>query len=141
MTPEQLTLIRQRIFNRAALVIFGVFILNFFGIYLALYHLLWWYDMPMHFLGGLFTGLLVLYIVLRQKSIVCLPNIKIILISLYFILAIGFAWELYEFFVKTIIVGEQFIFRDSISDLFFDLAGGIEAMFIYLRHRRIVLAS
>lgn len=141
MTPQQLTLIRQRIFNRASLVIFGVFILNFLGIYLALYHILWWYDMPMHFLGGLFTGLLVLYIVLKQKSIVYLPNLKIILISLYFILAIGFAWELYEFFVKTIVMGQKFIFMDSLSDIFFDLAGGIEAMFIYLRHRRIVLAS
>lgn len=141
MNPQQLTLIRQRIFNRASLVIFGVFILNFLGIYLALYHILWWYDMPMHFLGGLFTGLLVLYIVLKQKSIVYLPNLKIILISLYFILAIGFAWELYEFFVKTIVMGQKFIFMDSLSDIFFDLAGGIEAMFIYLRHRRIVLAS
>ena len=140
MDNDRLKNLRTRLFNRAALAAIGTFVFNSLGVWVSLYGILWWYDMPMHFFGGVFTGLLVIHFLLGQKRIKYLPNNKIIFISLVIVLCIGLLWEGYEIFFD-IIAGRQHIFMDSLSDIFFDMAGAVEAMFIYLRHRRIVLAS
>lgn len=140
MDSIRLKNLRTRILNRAALAVFGTFIFNSLGVWMSVYGILWWYDMPMHFFGGLFTALLIVYFLLGYKKTAYLPTIKIILIALAVALVIGLLWEGYEIFFD-IIAGRRHIFIDSTSDLFFDMAGAIEAMFIYLRHRKIVLAS
>lgn len=141
MNPVQLKALRKRIFTRAGLSAFGTFILNTLGVWLSLYSLLWWYDIPMHFFGGLFTTLLIISFLLRFKKVINFPNYKFAIIVLVLIFIFGFVWEVYEFTVITMIFKRENIPMDSLSDLFFDVAGGIEALFIYMRHRRIVLGE
>jgi hypothetical protein len=141
MNPVQLKALQKRIFTRAGLSAFGTFILNTLGVWLSLYSLLWWYDIPMHFLGGLFTTLLIISFLLRFKKLINLPNYKFAIIVLVLIFIFGLVWEVYEFTVITMIFKKENIPMDSLSDLFFDIAGGIEALFIYMRHRRIVLGE
>ena len=140
MNPVQLKSLYDRIFIRTATVAIGTFILNTIGMWLSLYSILWWYDMPMHFLGGLFTCLLIISILLRIKKVKNLPVFYIAIISFVLTLLIGLIWEGYEIFWD-IFAGKKHIFIDSLSDIFFDLAGGVEAVFIYLRHRKIVLGK
>lgn len=137
MDNNNLNLLQKRLFIRGALVLFGTFILNSIGVWLSLYGILWWYDMPMHFFGGLFTGLLVLSFLVKYKKTAYLPTFKIVLISLVLVFLIGFIWEGYEFIID-LIFGRWQIIMDSLSDLFFDLAGGIQAVFIYLRHKKML---
>lgn len=140
MDQLQLKSLQKRIFIRGAIATFGTFILNTIGVWLSLYSILWWYDIPMHFLGGLFTNLLVIAFLLRFKPTQNLPVFKLAIVSLFCVLVIGLVWEGYEIF-WAIFSGNRHLFMDSVSDIFFDLAGGIEAVFIYLRHRKIVLGK
>ena len=140
MNPVQLKSLYDRIFIRTAAVVFGTFILNSIGVWLSLYSILWWYDIPMHFLGGLFTNLLIISIFLRFKKTNNISVINLVIMSLIITLLIGLLWEGYEIFWD-IFAGKKHIFIDSLSDIFFDLAGGVEAVFIYLRHRKIVLGK
>lgn len=127
--------LRRRMFMRAALATFGTFFLNTVGSWLSLYSILWWYDMPMHFFGGLFTALLVIVFLLRYSWFQNASFSKIIITILAFTLVIALLWEGYELFVA-IIVGNRHILLDSTSDIFFGLAGAVQALFIYFRHLR-----
>lgn len=140
MDTDRLQKLKTRILYRAALAAVGTFIFNTLGVWISLYGILWWYDIPMHFFGGLFTGLLVLHFLLGYKKTRYLPTHRIIFISLVLVCVIGLMWEGYEI-VFDIVAGRRHFFLDSLSDIFFDMAGAVEAAFIYLRHRRIVLAS
>lgn len=132
--------LRKRIFTRAALATLGTFALNSLGIWLSLYSIFWWYDMPMHFFGGLFTGLLVIVVFLRRQSFFEYSILKTSFIVLAAVLVIGVAWELYEHLFD-IVAGRNQIILDSISDIFFDLAGGLQAVFVYLRHKKILFSK
>lgn len=133
--------LRKRLFNRAAIAVFGTFLFNTLGVYLALYWIIWWYDIPMHFFGGLFTGLLVVYILLSYKKTAYIQTFKIILFSLLLTFLITILWEFYEYFIKTILAGEKFDLIDSSSDILFGMIGALQAIFIYKRHKKIVLAQ
>ena len=134
MDSLAVNLLRKRILLRAGLATVGTFLFNTLGVWLSLYSMIWWYDMPMHFAGGLFTALLIFVFLLRFSKFANLGNLKSILIVLFLTLIIGLLWEGYEI-VFDIIAGRKHIFIDSLSDIFFDFAGGIQACFIYMRHK------
>lgn len=129
--------LRKRIFKRAALATFGTFVLNTLGVWLSIYSIVWWYDMPMHFFGGLFTGLLIIAFLLRYPKFQNLSFIQASVIILALVLFIGLLWEGYELAIA-VMVGNRHIILDSLSDIFFDLAGAVQALFIYFRHLRLV---
>ena len=91
--------------------------------------------MIMHALGGLWLGLFFIYFFPPKEN-----NFKPFLKVLFFVLIIGFGWEIFEFSANNYIASDLFIANklDSVSDLFFDLAGGIVAILYYLK--RITLA-
>jgi uncharacterized membrane protein YjdF len=130
--------LKKRIFIRAALATIGTFVLNTIGIWLSLYSVIWWYDMPLHFFGGLFTGLLVIWFLMRYSKFTKASYLETVFWVLFISFIIGFVWEFYEiFFYK--IGGQNYVIMDAISDIFFDLAGAIQALFIYFRHKNLVI--
>jgi hypothetical protein len=96
--------------------------------------------MPMHFLGGFLSGLVFIFI-LSSKSFSHKSYTTFILKILLGVLIIGISWEVFEFSANTYFVKNLFLINklDSISDIFFDLAGGMGAIVYYLR--RIVFTS
>lgn len=86
------------------------------------YSSIWWFDMPMHFLGGYFLGLLMLLVVAyTDKNTSNKEKLTIVLLGVF---AIGVMWEGYEYAIQ-ILTGSQLANPlDSMSDLFFDMAGG-----------------
>jgi len=114
------------------------FVLNTVGIWLALYSVIWWYDMPLHFFGGLFTGLLVIWFLMRYPKFIKASYLETVFWVLLISFFIGFVWEFYEVFFYRI-GGQNYVIMDAISDIFFDLAGAIQALFIYFRHKNLVL--
>jgi hypothetical protein len=60
---------------------------------------------------------------------------KIVRIALVTSLVVGFGWELYEYAVQMIIPGAEIASPlDSLSDLFFDTAGGLVAALYIVSH-------
>jgi len=82
--------------------------------------------MIMHFLGGFWVGLAYFYIFLLQNM-----SSRLIFKILFSVLIIGVGWEVYEILVNDILAQNPFNYIDTVSDLFFDLFGGLCAI-LYL---------
>lgn len=92
------------------------------------YYTIWWFDMPMHFLGGVWVSLFFVYIFFKEESFAKLA-LKVML-SLF---CIGILWEVFEFATNNVIGRDPFNALDTVSDIFFDLAGGFFALFYFLK--------
>lgn len=93
------------------------------------YSLLWWFDIPMHFLGGLWLSLIALWF-LNLRDISIKSIFKIIII----VFVVGILWEVFEVTVKDSITKNPFDLYDTISDLSFDIAGGFSGVFYYMKN-------
>lgn len=107
----------------------GMFLANTVILKLHLYYSVWWIDMVMHFLGGLWVGLFFLYVFYTREWF----SNKVLAVILS-VLLIGLLWEVFELFIG-IIAKESFSPSDTLSDLFFDMAGGALAVFYFLRKK------
>jgi hypothetical protein len=94
---------------------------------------IWWVDMPMHFLGGVWEGWLFLWFFsLAEMPIfkISLEKIsfKLTFKTILFVLCIGISWEFFEFFTQMYAPHDSFNVLDTVSDVFFDLAGATFAV-------------
>jgi uncharacterized membrane protein YjdF len=120
---------RKKLFNTLAGLIIFIFLANFLANKFYWYSSVWYFDIIMHFLGGFWAGALALYIFHPRKVSILLIR-KILLC----VLAIGLGWEVFELLVDKTISQNPFNFLDSAADLFFDVTGGVGAMFYYLKN-------
>lgn len=98
------------------------------------YPLIWWFDMPMHFLGGVFVGLLLSYLLKKIKIIkedISVFKFSLIITTLTFF--VGMIWEGYEYFVQFYTHAYLANFLDSLSDLSFDIVGSIMAVILSIK--------
>lgn len=95
------------------------------------YSTIWWFDMPMHFTGGYFVAISIVYLLFKIRKEKQLPTyLKLFLL----VFAVGFLWEVYEFVVDAYFNTHTIVLMDSFSDLCFDMAGAITAFFFIDRH-------
>ena len=104
-----------------------MFLVNLAASKFYLYYSLWYFDILMHFLGGVWVGLFFLY-VFSRKSQVLPSELKIT----FFVLIIGILWEAFEAFSHNYIGRDSFNILDTFSDILFDLAGGLCAILYIL---------
>ena len=83
-----------------------------------------WFDMPMHFAGGMWlAGMAVWWVYFRggDKS----PRfISLWGVSVLSAFSIGFFWEIFEAGVSFLTVGHMNNILDTLGDLLFDILGG-----------------
>ena len=72
---------KEKLLKRMTLMVFFIFVINFLAMKFYWYSSLWWFDMPMHFLGGFFLGMLGIYI-LSLKDFNFFEFLKIFLLVL-----------------------------------------------------------
>lgn len=82
--------------------------------------------MPMHFMGGLWLGLMAIYL-LRPVDL----SVSLIFKILLLVLIVGTGWEVFEVLVDKFITQNTFNSLDTVSDICFDLSGGLCAI-LYL---------
>jgi len=97
-----------------------------------LYWRFWWFDIMMHFLGGLCISLAVLWFYFysgffKSEFFDKKNKTNILFISVEVVLIIGCGWEIFEFFVGSI--GDL---PDTIKDLIMDSVGAILAAEFFL---------
>ena len=95
-----------------------------FALYYNLFFLIWWFDIPLHFLGGVWACLFVRYVYVRCGLELQGNGNKIALFVFFVssVMLIGVAWEFYEF-----IFDNMGSLSDTMADLFLDLAGATAA--------------
>lgn len=110
-----------------------VSVLHFIALKFYLYWSTNWFDVLMHFLGGLVIGLIALYLIYsfsisreysEKHGFITIVHI------LSLVLVVGLMWELWELFMGFSLVLEDL--SDTILDLIMDTLGGLFA-FLYSR--------
>ncbi|KKT01171.1 MAG: hypothetical protein UW07_C0023G0004 [Candidatus Nomurabacteria bacterium GW2011_GWF2_43_8] len=115
---------RKKLFKTLALVIILIFFADFAAHKLHWYSSIWYFDMLMHFLGGFWAGLVLIWL-LPARSRFFVYKI------LFGILLVGILWEIFQILVNSAIAQNPFDALDSTSDIFFDLAGGALAVLYF----------
>ena len=123
---------RKRLFKIQAYLIILIFLVNSFALKFYLYYSIWYFDMFMHFLGGFWVGFFFLWL-LSFKNTPLDFSMKLIYKIIFFVLFIGVSWEIFEILFNNIIAQNEFNIFDTISDIFFDLSGGILAVLYFLK--------
>lgn len=82
--------------------------------------------MPMHALAGFFIAILASFLALSNRFLRTSNSRKFFMRTMLVVFVIGILWEVFELSVeKTVEFAELVSLKDSVSDIFFDLAGGI----------------
>ncbi len=128
----------KKLITRAAWVVMFIFFINYAAMTFFWYSTIWWFDMPMHFLGGFWLGLMALwaYLLVRRKQPVLQWN-SVFWTVFILTLCVGVAWELFEVGIDRFITLVSHNSLDTVSDIFFDLAGAFTAFFYAMRKRYI----
>jgi uncharacterized membrane protein YjdF len=97
----------------------------------------WYYmhpslDIPMHYLGGLWAGLVV-YWFLRDVVGYREKMLRLYVFLLISVLFIGLIWECFELFIHVISI-DQIDMQDSFKDICMDLFGGFTACTLIKRN-------
>ena len=118
----------------AALILF-IWLVNIFANEVHLYFLLWWFDIPMHMLGGFWVALtsMVIYYHLgwihrhdRSASFVAAAMLGATLV-------VGILWEVFEFSVEHLVkLNDNGVF-DTLKDLLDDMIGAVIASVIFIK--------
>jgi len=118
-----------------SLIIF-IAVANWVANKFALYWRIWWLDMAMHFLGGLWvgaTGLVIYYLFRRKHEHVFTLQLKqIFIIAILFSAVVGVGWEVFEFGLdRFLAAGLQGGIADTASDLLMDIIGSIVGAYLF----------
>jgi hypothetical protein len=121
--------------SRIAIVVVGICLVNYLATRYVWFTLIWWFDMPMHFMGGFFVALVALWLArytLLAKRILGRYRGNYILVGMVAAFVVGIGWEVFEFSLQSITLVTLATPLDSLSDMFFDLAGGAAAILYVL---------
>ncbi len=123
-------MVPKKILIRIVLLMFFIFIADRIGSFLHWYYTMWWFDMFMHFLGGLWLSLFFVYTFVRRNLLGEMSTRTVVHILLWVFL-ISVLWEVFEFSVNNVIGRTPFSVLDTTSDLFFDMSGAFLGLFYF----------
>lgn len=118
-------LLKQPLFRFIFGLIALIAILHILAIELYFYWALWWFDVLIHFLGGLWIGLSVLWFVFLSGYVTRfqLQYTNALILTLLSIIVVAVGWEVFEFFVENPLE-ENYVF-DTITDLIMGTLGAL----------------
>ena len=131
----------MKLINEKTILIFGLLLLvgqaGWNSFLITHGEKLWWYDMLLHFLGGMMVAMLLLHYAEKWPSFIQLPGNRFVrfVCIVSFVALIGVFWEFYEYAAGYVFRAFDLQLPDTLSDLFFDLAGAsvVAAMYEFLK--------
>lgn len=124
---------------RLALVV-AVFVALMHGLATAfyLYSFYWWFDIPLHFLGGFCAALVSLYFYsnFHRRKAGFMSSIRVLSVAIVGVIVVGMMWELFEYFTDITFntIGDYAL--DTVKDLGMDILGGYAA-YVYFIYREV----
>jgi hypothetical protein len=120
-----------------AVLIFFLLFLQIAATYWHLFFYVWWLDIPMHVLGGLWVALFVLssyYMSSRVGEKITSP-VFVFAVAVAATFVIGLFWEIYEFAIEHAVGDTGNGLADTLKDLTNDLVGALFAASFFVRFR------
>jgi hypothetical protein len=117
---------KTTLFKTASILLFILAVLFFASVKFYLDWFYWWYDMLLHFLGGVIVGMFSLVIIKKTIDFSTWTNKKVVIRVLFSTLVVGLLWEFLELSVGTTSFSDGMAYvTDTSSDLILDLIGGL----------------
>jgi len=129
---------RQPVFYFLVILVTIIAGLHFLAFEYYWYWRIEWFDLLMHFMGGVLISVLSVWLYAhfwKKTDIKAIPLRQIVTVALVFSLSIGIAWELFEFGVDRqywlndlhlkSLTALQESHADTLSDLAFDILGAL----------------
>ena len=117
-----------------------IVILHSLALYFFLYWRIWWFDNVLHFLGGAWLASALFYwaYFLRKIKENAVPALFVLVALVGFSAIGGILGEICEFFYdhllgRNIGMALQLGVADTVTDLFFDLLGGLAAGLVFIK--------
>ena len=126
---------RERLLKILAAIVVLVAVLHITATIFDLYWRLWWFDIPLHLLGGVFSGLFVVWVCFFSGYLPFrTPRRRVLFWSAIFgAVAIGAGWEVFEGLFH-IVANPFFSYAfDTAKDLLMDTLGGFTAALFLIR--------
>lgn len=125
---------RKIILIKLTALLYIITTLHLSALYFFWYWSIWWFDILVHFLGGVWIGGMALLIFFLGKSDTkLLKTSSAYILSVVAVLVIGVLWEVFEFSLDTFIIFQTNDISDTISDIGADIAGGVFASLYIVR--------
>ncbi|MFZ6015112.1 MAG: hypothetical protein ACOYUZ_02025 [Patescibacteria group bacterium] len=123
------------VFFKALIAPVLLFVFHIIAIHLGFYAVFHWFDIPMHFAGGLLIGISAAYLVIQAEKRF-LIQIHSLLVRILFIVMgvalIAMLWEISEFMFDLFLHTElQSSIPDTMFDMILGLLGGFISAFFY----------
>jgi hypothetical protein len=118
---------KKNVLNTLVFSVLFLFLLNFIGIEFIFYYLFWWFDIVVHFFGGVAVFFLIFYVF--YSFITKKTQFPIFLISIG-LLSVTIGWEVFEYIVNILTGLVPNSYLDSFSDICFGVSGGMIAMLL-----------
>jgi len=115
---------KRKLFNRQALLVAFIALVNYGAIKFHWYYSLWWFDMPMHFLGGMWVAMLIVWYLADHRF--SIDSVGRAILGAFIV---GLSWEVFELLLNEQFVQNAYDLSDTLSDIFFDLSGAFTAVF------------
>ena len=126
---------RKKLFNRLGILVIGIFTINTLANVFFWYQSIWWLDLVMHFLGGLFVALLIVWVLYAIFKKLTPPFVFWYIV--FGVLIIALSWELFEFSIWTLFNLKEIInIQDSVTDVITGSLGSIVGAIYFLRRRK-----
>ena len=126
-------MLRDKLFISLFALIAVIALLHIIAIEYSLYFYLWWFDLLVHFLAGLWVSGLSLWIYFRSGYIKKpVRNIgRALIVVATPIIVISISWEFYEIIIGVPI--EKNYVQDTSIDLIMDALGALTGLVYYVR--------
>ena len=126
---------RQKLLTLLLILIYVIVIIHGAAEWFYLYWLFPWFDIMMHFLGGVWVGLAVLWLVYYSGYVPVPRKTKsfAFMLCLGLVGVVGLAWEAYEFITRILLHAPLFpdYAADTTLDMIMDLLGAIVGFWIF----------
>src|SRR3989344_7483844 len=129
---------RTRLLKHLVLLMFFILALERIGVRLYWDYTTQWFDAVLHFLGGFWQAMLFIWFFSIKDLPFLKPSLdpndpKLVYKAIFFVILIGFFWELFEFYINNYIGLYPFDIIDTSSDMILDIVGGVLSLFYFYK--------
>jgi len=116
-------------------LVFLIAVLNKIALNFFLYWRFWWFDILMHFLGGLWVGIIILWLYYYSGYIKRPIESKkyVFWLSVISVIIVGLGWEIFEFIIE-VDFSNNYV-GDTLLDLIMDTIGAVVAFWVIIKAR------
>lgn len=133
-------MLKQPLFLISFIIISIIGALHYLALKFYLYWVFPWFDILMHFLGGLWVGLIVMWFLFFSgfinKNINETSRVRVFYVSILSVLIVGLLWEVFEFYTGVMILETNYG-MDTIIDLIMDILGAsVAATYVLVKYKK-----